>query len=672
MSRARDLGNLPDGSGVLSLPGDTSVTGVLTASGGGALTGAWTIDNSVIGGVTPANATFVDLTVNGTPILPYNNVTSGLSATTLQSAVDEISVLVGGGNVGAQATYSSYEFAVTGAQTTFDLATTHTASYIPGYIQVFLNGVKLAAADYTAADGSNVVLSEAATNGDILTVDVLDSFSTATLLRVVVPEAGASDSVLAINASDVATFSGALNVTEATTLSGAVSIDGTALSGAELTINRGNASQAIVAITDESSGYHHALISKAGDSFGFGRSSSNVNAGYEVILDLALSTKAANFYGTLGVAGAVTLSAGLTAATVSEMVGLYVSDAVGNTRVLHSFSGGGYNVNNTDNSPLNFQTAGSNKFVVSNTGASVTGTFGVSDLSTFTVSGSRAVQIQHTTAASAGSQSLFINQLSTGDAKIGFELSGVEGWDIGIDNSDGNKFKLTNTTGVGDFTSKGIFITTAGNVEVQQTIYSGTSAASASDTTTAGWAIGVDGVTTINATAASTATYINKTSYTSGTTYHMDFRTNGTARGSIYYTSGDALIHFATSSDPRLKTEFREIVGAKDLIIQAHDEKIIGEFDWLENGVTLWGYNAHKLIDLQPTFGGGEGEGPRDAPLGGSVTAANADYSKRVPILEAALYEVIVETDERDTRISELKSKNEELENRLLALENLV
>jgi hypothetical protein len=261
---------------------------------------------------------------------------------------------------------------------------------------------------------------------------------------------------------------------------------------------------------------------------------------------------------------------------------------------------------------------------------------------------------------------------STGDAKLGFELSGTEGWDIGIDNSDGNKFKLTNTTGVGDFTSKGIFITTAGNVEVQQTIYSGTSAASASDTTTAGWAIGVDGVTTINATAASTATYINKTSYTSGTTYHMDFRTNGTARGSIYYTSGDALIHCATSSDPRLKTEFREIVGAKDLIIQAHDEKIIGEFDWLENGVTLWGYNAHKLIDLQPTFGGGEGEGPRDAPLGGSVTAANADYSKRVPILEAALYEVIVETDERDTRISELKSKNEELENRLLALENLV
>lgn len=53
----------------------------------------------------------------------------------------------------------------TGGQTDF------AATYLVGYVQVFINGVLLAETDYTATDGETVVLANAATAGDI--VDIL-------------------------------------------------------------------------------------------------------------------------------------------------------------------------------------------------------------------------------------------------------------------------------------------------------------------------------------------------------------------------------------------------------------------------------------------------------------------------------------------------------------------
>ena len=62
-----------------------------------------------------------------------------------------------------QATQTRQTFTATASQTTFN-----TAGYSPGYIDVFLNGVKLAPADYTATNGSDVVLAVGAASGDIL------------------------------------------------------------------------------------------------------------------------------------------------------------------------------------------------------------------------------------------------------------------------------------------------------------------------------------------------------------------------------------------------------------------------------------------------------------------------------------------------------------------------
>ena len=62
-----------------------------------------------------------------------------------------------------QATQTRQTFTATASQTTFN-----TAGYSVGYVDVFLNGVKLAPADYTATNGSDIVLAVGAASGDIL------------------------------------------------------------------------------------------------------------------------------------------------------------------------------------------------------------------------------------------------------------------------------------------------------------------------------------------------------------------------------------------------------------------------------------------------------------------------------------------------------------------------
>jgi len=67
-------------------------------------------------------------------------------------------VEVGGAASGA---YTKYAYTATASQTTF------TVSYAPGYVDVWLNGVKLDTSDYTATSGSSIVLASAATSGDL-------------------------------------------------------------------------------------------------------------------------------------------------------------------------------------------------------------------------------------------------------------------------------------------------------------------------------------------------------------------------------------------------------------------------------------------------------------------------------------------------------------------------
>ena len=75
-----------------------------------------------------------------------------------------------------QATQTRDSFTATSGQTSFA-----TGGYTPNFLDIFLNGVKLAAADYTASNGSDVVLASGAATGDILEVVAFTTFTPANI-----------------------------------------------------------------------------------------------------------------------------------------------------------------------------------------------------------------------------------------------------------------------------------------------------------------------------------------------------------------------------------------------------------------------------------------------------------------------------------------------------------
>ena len=75
------------------------------------------------------------------------------------------------------------EFTATAGQTTFSVP-----SYTVGYIDVYRNGVKLGTADYTASNGTTVVLASGATAGDLVTTV---SFYVSSVLNAIPAVAGA-------------------------------------------------------------------------------------------------------------------------------------------------------------------------------------------------------------------------------------------------------------------------------------------------------------------------------------------------------------------------------------------------------------------------------------------------------------------------------------------------
>jgi hypothetical protein len=157
----------------------------------------------------------------------------------------------------------------------------------------------------------------------------------------------------------------------------------------------------------------------------------------------------------------------------------------------------------------------------------------------------------------------------------------------------------------------------------------------------------------------------------------------GTTNSAIFYnanglvgtiqTTGTATA-YNTSSDPRLKSQFVKLSGALDMIVEAHDNDYIGEFHFLSDpATTVWGYNAHALVDNQAGFGGTEGVGSRNLAIGDvyeeavldeegneitpakTVQPAGVDQSKRVPLLEAAIYDLLKMNEALTARIEALE-----------------
>lgn len=132
-----------ESSTVLDAIGDISVTGIVTATGGFNL------------GISSSGS----LITSG-PITTLNFV-GAANTFSIDGTTANITISSGGSTTPAK---NSTNFVATAGQTTFSV------SYEVGYVEVYLNGIRLSSSEYTATNGTSVVLSEGASEGDILDV----------------------------------------------------------------------------------------------------------------------------------------------------------------------------------------------------------------------------------------------------------------------------------------------------------------------------------------------------------------------------------------------------------------------------------------------------------------------------------------------------------------------
>ena len=127
----------------------TGITGVGTLT-----VGTWnaTAIGAIYGGTGLTSYTTGDLL--------YASATNTLSKLTIGTT--GYTLTVAGGIPTWKPPYVRTSFTATGGQTTFS------ATYNVGYVQVFMNGVLLNGVDYTATNGTSVILAVAANVGDIL------------------------------------------------------------------------------------------------------------------------------------------------------------------------------------------------------------------------------------------------------------------------------------------------------------------------------------------------------------------------------------------------------------------------------------------------------------------------------------------------------------------------
>jgi hypothetical protein len=123
-------------------------------SGNTLITGSLTVSSGIQGIGIQSGGTNITTGI----ITALNFTGSAVSTVTVSSNIVTVNVERGA------FTRTTTAFTATEDQTTFNL------TYTPGYIDVYVNGVRLTASEYTATNGTSVVLDVGATAGD--TVDI--------------------------------------------------------------------------------------------------------------------------------------------------------------------------------------------------------------------------------------------------------------------------------------------------------------------------------------------------------------------------------------------------------------------------------------------------------------------------------------------------------------------
>ncbi len=236
-----------------------------------------------------------------------------------------------------------------------------------------------------------------------------------------------------------------------------------------------------------------------------------------------------------------------------------------------------------------------------------------------------------------------------GNPYLSFDIGGVRGYSMGIDNADDDKFKFFNNWNLNNSATPAFTITNDNKFGIGTSTPASKLHIKSTDATT----LYIESTTSDN----NGLVILNaKTDQNWSTNYHefMLFQKQGSSLGYIGTTTNGTAILYAANSDYRLKNDLKNFNGL-DLINQIK----IYDFAWKENGSRMHGVMAHELQEVVPyAVGGVKDETNPD----GSMKIQAVDYSKLTPILVKAIQEQDLQIKEQHKQIEALIQRMEQLE----------
>lgn len=231
---------------------------------------------------------------------------------------------------------------------------------------------------------------------------------------------------------------------------------------------------------------------------------------------------------------------------------------------------------------------------------------------------------------------------SGGNPYLSFDIMGVRGYSMGIDNADSDKFKFYTNWNLNNSVAPAYTVTTDNRVGIGTDAPYSRLHVKSSDMTQL----------YIESTSSDNYGMIQLNANTNqnwGSNYHefMFFQNQGTNIGSIVGSNGGNMVSYNTSSDYRLKTDFKDFNGL-DLInkVKTYD------YFWKRDGSRMYGVIAHELQEVLPYAVSGK----KDAMgADGKIIPQSVDYSKLTPILVKALQEQDVKMKQLEERIVQLE-----------------
>jgi hypothetical protein len=271
-----------------------------------------------------------------------------------------------------------------------------------------------------------------------------------------------------------------------------------------------------------------------------------------------------------------------------------------------------------------------------------------------------SIYLYNSNSASTSAHSIMAlrtNGNNGGNPYLSFDIRGVQGYSLGIDNADGDKFKLHTNWNLNGSNTPALTFTTDGKMGIGTASPGRKLHIQNSDNTT----LYVESTTSDN---NGMVIFNANTNQNWNNNYHefLIFQKQGNTIGQVVAADNGAGVTYNTTSDYRLKTDLKDF-GGLDVVnkIKTYD------FAWKTNNSRMHGVMAHELQEILPYAVTGKKD---SVDINGKLITQGVDYGRITPVLVKAI-------QEQDRKINQLVNEKIELQEiildmqrRLLKLEN--